>query len=300
MCILWGTTYLAIRVGVATWEPFLFGGLRFAAAGTIVILGLRLRNVRVPHDGAVLRDAAITGTLLLVGGNAAVILAERHVPSGITAVMVSTMPIWTVVIASLTRRGHRLGPLNWLGLLAGLAGVVLLVWPSVTVTRTADRDFLWGVVLLQLGSISWAAGSVYASGRRTPVHPLLGAGLQMLAGGVAMILIGTLLGEWSQLNPDRRGWEAFLYLLVFGSLLGYVAFVYALQHLPVAKVSLYGYVNPLVAVVVGALILGERFGAREAVATAIVLGAVALARSGGVETPNGPAEADAVVSSRPS
>ena len=300
MCILWGTTYLAIRVGVATWEPWLFGGLRFAAAGTIVILALRLRKVRVPHDGSVLRDAVITGVLLLVGGNSAVILAERHVPSGITAVMVSTMPIWTVVIASFMRRGHRLGPLNWLGLLGGLVGVVLLVWPNLTMTRGPDREFLWGVVLLQLGSISWAAGSVYASGRRTVVHPLLNAGLQMLAGGVAMILIGTVVGEWSRLNPDRRGWEAFLYLLVFGSLLGYVAFVYALQHLPVAKVSLYGYVNPLVAVVVGALILGERFGAREALATTLVLGAVALARRGGVETPNGQAEADAVVSSRPS
>jgi drug/metabolite transporter (DMT)-like permease len=193
------------------------------------------------------------------------------------------MPIWTVVIASFTRSGHRLGPLNWLGLIAGLAGVVLLVWPTLATSRPADRQFLWGVVLLQLGSISWAAGSVYAAGRRTNVDPLLGAGLQMLAGGIAMILIGTALGEWSQLNPDRSGWEAFLYLLVFGSLLGYVAFVYALQHLPVAKVSLYGYVNPLVAVVVGALILGERFGVREAVATAIVLGAVALARRGGRE-----------------
>ncbi|MDQ4080333.1 MAG: EamA family transporter, partial [Gemmatimonadota bacterium] len=196
MCVLWGTTYLAIRVGVATWEPFLFGGLRFAAAGTLVILALRLRNVRVPYDVGVLRDAAITGTLLLVGGNAAVILAARHVPSGLTAVMVSTMPIWTVVIASLTRRGHRLGPLNWMGLIAGLAGVTLLVWPSLTITRGPDREFLWGVVVLQLGSLSWAAGSVYASGRRMAVHPLLGAGLQMLAGGVAMILIGTLLCEW--------------------------------------------------------------------------------------------------------
>ena len=231
-----------------------------------------------------LRDAAITGTLLLVGGNAAVILAERLVPSGMTAVMVSTMPIWTVVIASFTRTGHRLGALNWMGLLAGLAGVVLLVWPNLATSRPADRDFLWGVALLQGGSISWAAGSVYAAGRRRTLDPLLGAGLQMLAGGIAMILIGTALGEWSRLNPNRHGWEAFLYLLVFGSLLGYVAFVYALQHLPVAKVSLYGYVNPLVAVVVGALILGERFGVREAIATAIVLGAVAVARRGGRET----------------
>jgi drug/metabolite transporter (DMT)-like permease len=177
---------------------------------------------------------------------------------------------------------------------------VLLVWPNLTMTRGPDREFLWGVLLLQLGSISWAAGSVYAAGRRMAVHPLLNAGLQMLAGGMAMILIGTVLGEWSQLNPDRRGWQAFLYLFVFGSLVGYVAFVYALQHLPVAKVSLYGYVNPLVAVVVGALILGERFGGREAVATALVLGAVALARRGGVDAPNAPAEAEAVVSSRPS
>jgi drug/metabolite transporter (DMT)-like permease len=157
---------------------------------------------------------------------------------------------------------------------------VVLVWPELAGPLPAHREFLWGVVLLQLGAISWAAGSVYAVSRRATVPPLLGAGLQMLAGGIVMILIGTVLGEWMRLHPDRRGWEAFLYLLVFGSLLGYVAFVYALQHLPVAKVSLYGYVNPIIAVIVGALILDERFGLREAGATAIVLGAVALARLG--------------------
>jgi drug/metabolite transporter (DMT)-like permease len=283
VCVLWGTTYLAIRVGVLTWEPFLFGGLRFAAAGTVVILAMRLRGVRVPHDATTLRDAAIIGTLLLVGGNAAVIIAERHVPSGITAVMVSTMPIWTVVVSALTPRGHRLRLVNWIGLIAGLGGVMVLVWPELSAPFPNSRGFLWGVVLLQLGSIAWAGGSVYAVSRRSTVPPLLGAGLQMLAGGIALILIGTVLGEWTRLNPDRRGWEAFLYLLIFGSLLGYVAFVYALQHLPVAKVSLYGYVNPIVAVIVGALILDERLGLREAVATSIVLGAVALARLGGSE-----------------
>jgi drug/metabolite transporter (DMT)-like permease len=283
VCILWGTTYLAIRIAVATWEPFLFGGLRFAAAGTIVILAMRLRGTRVPRDTRLIRESAIAGTLLLVGGNAAVILAERHVPSGITAVMVSTMPIWTVVISAFTPRGHRLGPLNWIGLLGGLAGVVVLVWPELAGPLPANRDFLLGVVMLQLGSISWAAGSVYVVSRRASVPPLLGAGLQMLAGGIVMILIGTVFGEWGRLHPDRHGWEAFLYLLVFGSLLGYVAFVYALQHLPVAKVSLYGYVNPIVAVIVGALILDERFGLREVMATAIVLGAVALARVGETE-----------------
>jgi drug/metabolite transporter (DMT)-like permease len=284
VCVLWGTTYLAIRIGVATWEPFLFGGLRFSAAGTIVILAMRVRGIRVPRDARTLRDAVITGTLLLVGGNAAVILAEQYVPSGITAVMVSTMPIWTVVISAMTPRGHRLGPLNWVGLIAGLGGVVLLVWPELASPLPANRDFLWGVLLLQLGSIPGAAGSVYVVSRRATVPPLLRAGLQMLAGGIVMILIGTLLGEWTRLHPDRHGWEAFLYLLVFGSLLGYVAFVYALQHLPVAKVSLYGYVNPIVAVIVGALILDERFGLREGAATVIVLGAVALARLGGADS----------------
>ena len=280
MCVLWGTTYLAIRVAVTTWEPFLFGGLRFAAAGTLVILAMRLRGVRVPRDARLMRETVIAATLLLVGGNAAVILAERHVPSGVTAVVVSTMPIWTVVISAFTPRGHRLGPLNWIGLLAGLVGVVVLVWPELAGPLPANREFLWGVVLLQLGSMSWATGSVYVVSRRIMVPPLLGAGLQMLAGGIVMILIGTIVGEWSTLHPDRRGWEAFLYLLIFGSLLGYVSFVYALQHLPVAKVSLYGYVNPIVAVIVGALVLDERFGLREAAATAIVLGAVALARLG--------------------
>jgi drug/metabolite transporter (DMT)-like permease len=245
---------------------------------------MRLRGIHVPHDARTLREAAIAGTLLLVGGNAAVILAERHVPSGITAVMVSTMPIWTVVISAFTPRGHRLGPLNWVGLIAGLGGVVVLAWPELAGPLPENRQFLWGVAMLQLGSISWAAGSVYVVSRRAAVPPLLRAGLQMLAGGIVMILIGTVLGEWTRLHPDRRGWEAFLYLLVFGSLLGYVAFVYALQHLPVAKVSLYGYVNPIIAVIVGAVILHERFGLREATATAIVLGAVALARLGEVES----------------
>jgi drug/metabolite transporter (DMT)-like permease len=280
VCVLWGTTYLAIRIGIATWQPFLFGGLRFAAAGTLVILALRIKGIRVPHDARVLRDALIAGVLLLVGGNAAVILAERYVPSGITAVIVSTMPIWTVVISALSLRGHRLGVVKWIGLIAGLGGVVLLVWPELVGSLSANREFLWSVVTLQLGSISWAAGSVYLVRRRATLPPLLAAGLQMLAGGIVMTLIGTLLGEWSRLHPDRHGWEAFLYLLIFGSLLGYVAFVYALQHLPVATVSLYGYVNPIVAVIVGAVFIDERFGLREAAATAVVLSAVALARIG--------------------
>lgn len=280
MCILWGTTYLAIRIGVATWEPFLFSGLRFAAAGTIVILALRTRGILVPQDAAVLGHSIITGVLLLVGGNAAVVLAERHVPSGITAVIVSTMPIWTVIIAGLCFRHQRIPPLTWLGLIAGLGGVVLLVWPALAAPFAASRDFLWGVVILQLGSISWALGSIYASRRRIAVPPLLAAGLQMLVGGIALTVIGTLRGEWTRLAPDTSGWQAFVYLLVFGSLLGYVAFVYALQHLPVAKVALYGYVNPVVAVIAGALILHEQFGVREMVGTVVVLGAVAVARHG--------------------
>ena len=201
MCVLWGTTYLAIRIGVATWEPFLFGGLRFAAAGTIVILAMRLRGSRVPRDARTLRDAAITGTLLLVGGNAAVIIAEQYVPSGITAVMVSTMPIWTVVIGTVSPRGHRLTRLNWVGLIAGLVGVVVLAWPEFAGPLPANREFLRGVVLLQLGSISWAVGSIYVVTRRANVPPLLRAGLQMLAGGIVMILLGSLLGEWTHSVP---------------------------------------------------------------------------------------------------
>jgi drug/metabolite transporter (DMT)-like permease len=191
------------------------------------------------------------------------------------------MPIWTVVISGLAFRDHRVTMLNWVGLLGGLGGVALLVWSELSAPLAVNRQFLWGVVILQLGSISWAVGSIYASRRQTGLPPLLAAGLQMLAGGIGMILIGTALGEWQRLSPDVAGWQAFVYLLVFGSLLGYVAFVYALQHLPVAKVSLYGYVNPIIAVIAGALLLHERFGVREAVATMIVLGAVALARHGG-------------------
>jgi drug/metabolite transporter (DMT)-like permease len=282
-------------VGVATWEPFLFSGLRFAAAGTIVIFALRMRNVTVPREMPVLRYAVISGVLLLVGGNAAVVLAERYVPSGITAVMVSTMPIWTVMLAGLLYRDSRVALLTWIGLMAGMSGVVMLVWPALAAPFATNRDFLGGVVILQLGSISWALGSIYVSRHRVAVPPLLSAGLQMLAGGIVLIGIGTVRGEWARLAPDESGWQAFVYLLIFGSLLGYVAFVYALQHLPVAKVALYGYVNPIVAVIAGAVLLREHFGIREIAATVIILGAVALARHG-ADVPN---DSAASASSRP-
>jgi drug/metabolite transporter (DMT)-like permease len=281
ICVIWGTTYLGIRVALETFPPALLGGIRFTIAGLVLAMWLRLRGRPLPPPRE-WRPLAITGTLLLALGNGFVVLAEQWVPSGIAAVIVASSPFWMSGMEALAPGGESITRRTAAGLGVGFAGIVLLVWPNLSATG-AGPQFLFGVVALQGACIGWSAGSIYSKRYAPPTDPLAGSALQMLFGGLVMLALGTVIGEWSRLTLSPRSLAAETYLIVVGSWVGYSAFVYALQHLPISTVSLYAYVNPVIAVLLGTVLLNEPFGMRLVAASAMVLAGIAIVRSAKVE-----------------
>ena len=279
ICVIWGTTYLAIKICLETIPPALMGGLRFMTAAGILIAALLSMGARLP-DRKQWPALAVVGILLLGVGNGAVILAEQWVPSGITAVVAATMPFWAVMIESLIPGSERLRPRHAAGLALGFAGILLLAWPEVRPSRMADSRFLLGVGALQLGCIGWVLGSIYAKRQGITADPLAAAAMQMLFAGAFMLIVGTVGGEWSSLRFSARTLGALAYLVAAGSLIGFVAYIYALHHLPVSFVSLYAYINPIVAVALGTLLLSEPLTVRIVAAIAVIITGVSLVRVG--------------------
>lgn len=279
VCVIWGTTYLAIKVALETLPPFLLGGLRYVAAGLLLAGILRWRGHRVPPPSS-WPTMAVLGFFMQLMGNGGVVLAEQWVPSGLTAVLIGTTPFWMLGVDALVTRGRVIHARQWLGLTVGFAGIVMLVWPDITAGGAAGRHFGWGVIAVQAACAGWAVGSAYTKRHVLPSDVLGAAALQMLFGGGLMLLVGTALGEWRHLSFTSQTMAAFLYLTVAGSLVAFAAYSYALKHLDVAVVSLYTYVNPVIAVLLGTLLLGEPFHARMIVAAAVVLAGMAAVRPG--------------------
>ena len=280
VCLIWGTTYLAIRISLETIPPLLMAGIRWIVAGGLLTTGLALRGERLParREWPAL---ALLGVLLLGFGNGAVVWAEQTVPSGLTAVLVATSPFWMVGIDALTAGGDALTLRRSLGLTVGFCGIVMLVWPEIRVGREG-RAFLGGVVSAQIACIGWATGSSYARtrwrGHAKDENVLTTAAFEMLFGGMALLAASLAMRETSRLTFTVRSAGALGYLIFVGAIGGFSAYAYALKHLPVATVSLYAYVNPIIAVVLGTLMLHERFDARMALAAAVVLAGIALVR----------------------
>jgi drug/metabolite transporter (DMT)-like permease len=275
VCVLWGTTYLAIRIALETIPPALLGGLRFTAAGILLVSILAARGERMPAFSQ-WSGLALIGFLTLCVGNGAVIWAEQWVPSGIAAVIVATLPFWMIGIEAFAPGGDR--PSAWLvvGLLVGFGGILLLVWPEIVAGGAAGRQFLIGIAALQVGCIGWALGSALSRRQAREENAMVAAAMQMLFAGIFMLVAGTLRGEWSHLVLTPRTLSAEIYLVLAGSIVGYSAYIYALKHLPTATVSLYAYVNPVIAMVLGAVLLAEPLGPRVAVAAGMVLAGSAL------------------------
>jgi drug/metabolite transporter (DMT)-like permease len=281
ICLIWGTTYLGIRICLETMPPGLMGGLRWLAAGTVLAAIEFARGHRLPGPQA-WRGLAVIGLLFIVGGNGFVVWAEQWVPSGLTAVLLATSPFWMVGIEAVLPNGERPHGWTWLGLAIGFLGIVLLVWPDLTAGGAPGRGFLAGVVGLQLACVTWSVGSAYERRRGTEgEHTLGGAAVQMLIGGLVLTLIGTGAGEWQRLGINLRSGAAFAYLVLVGSVVGYSAYIFTLKHLPVSTISLYSYINPVIAVVLGVILAGEPFGVRSLVASAVVLAGVAVVRATG-------------------
>jgi drug/metabolite transporter (DMT)-like permease len=274
--VIWGSTYLAIRVGVESFPPLMLAGARHLTFGLLLYPILRWKTGERP-TAANWRAAAITGCLLLFLGNGIVCIAEQRVPSGVTALLVATVSLWMVLVDWLRPGGVRPVWRVGLGLLVGFSGLLLMVGPKNL--GGAGRVDPVGVALLVLASLAWACGSVYSKHSAMPSSPLLGATMQGITGGVALWISAAFAGELGRFHfaaVSSRSWFALGYLTVFGSMLGFTAYIYILKHSTATRVATYAFVNPVVALFLGWLLLGEPIALRTTVAGAIILFAVVL------------------------
>lgn len=279
--IVWGSTYLAIMFAVDSIPPFIMAGTRHLAAGVILYLWRRLAGDPRPkliHW----RSAAIIGVLLLTGGNGLVSWAELVVPSSITALIVGSVPLW-IMLMELMRGfiGKKDTRPSWIvaaGILIGFGGIVLLVSPWQQAGDFGSVNLV-GAGALLLASILWAGGSLYSRGAKLPDSPLMGTAIESLSGGAALMLVASLTGEWSRLDlaaVNLNSLLGLLYLIVFGSLVGFASYTWLLRSAPVTLVSTYAYVNPVVAIFLGAILANEPVTARVIIAALVILGSVAL------------------------
>ena len=291
--VVWGSTYLAMRIAVETLPPFLTGAVRFLLAG-MVLLGWGLWRRQAPVSRGHLWSALTSGLLLIVGGNASVMWAMKTVPSGVGALLVATTPMWMVLL-SRERTSRR----TWVGIVLGLCGVGLLMNPLQS-TSTGPLPLL-PMFLLLFASATWAAGSLVP--RRLPAHPSNAAasGLQMVCGGGALLLLAFLVGEpwsFSAVQASGRSIVAVAYLALFGSLLGFTTYGWLMRVEPPARVSTYAYVNPVVAVLLGATVAGEVLTPQMLVASSvIVLAVIIIVRRRPVERAGGGSSARSGVAS---
>jgi drug/metabolite transporter (DMT)-like permease len=278
--VVWGSTYLAIRVVVQAGIPPLLGmGTRFLAAAVILLGFLAgrggLRALKITRRE--LAAAAVVGALLLLGGNGLVAVAEKTVPSGLAALIVGAVPLWFVLLR--VAGGERPGGLTWLGVLVGFAGVAAISLPRGGIEGVQA----WGILVVLAATLCWAFGSYLSPRLRLPRGAMLATAYEMLAGGAIMTAVGLAVGEPSDLNAaavPAEGWVALAYLVLVGSILGYTAYIFALGNAPLSVVGTYAYVNPVVAVVLGALILDEPVTAVVLGGGLLVVGGVALVLRG--------------------
>ena len=274
--IIWGSTYLGIRVAVETMPPFLMAGVRFLVAGGLLFSALELRGAAWPTR-AQWRDHTIVGTCLLLGGNAVVAWAEQIVPSGLTTLILGASPLFMVLMEWLRPGGTKPTGALWLGFAVGLAGLFILLGPGAL--PAGIRPPALSVIALLFASMSWWGGSLYGKHAKSGADPLMSAALQMLTGGVVMILVSFALGETARVHLaaiSARSWLAWSYLVVAGSLVAYPVYVWLLKHSTPARVSTYAYVNPIVAVILGWAVLNEPLTPRIALAAGVIIGAVAI------------------------
>lgn len=275
--IVWGSTYLAIRYAVQTIPPFFMAGARFLLAGSVLYLVGRACGAPRP-SWIEWRSAAVIGAFLLVGGNGGVVWAEQWVPSGVAALLVATAPLWMILIDKFHPAGQRPGRWAILGVGLGFIGIVILINPFKS-ARPEEIIDLTGALVMVVASFLWSIGSLYSRRAKLPPSPILGTGMEMLAGGLGLILLGILTGELKRvdlLSISASSWVGWVYLVVFGSLIGFTAYTWLLRSAPTPLVSTYAYVNPIVAVLLGYLLAEEPVTVRIFIAALMVVGSVAL------------------------
>jgi drug/metabolite transporter (DMT)-like permease len=276
----WGSTYLAIDIAVERIPPALMCGARFLIAGVFMLAfcGMRGRNIR--FNQRQLGQMATVGVLLLMGGNLTLSYAEKYVASGLAALIIAVTPLWFLVLDTLLLGNHHVSARGKAGLGLGVVGLAVLLWPDVTTTTSFGRVQLWSSISLLGGSFSWALGSVLAKKwKSADVDPFSATAWQMIAAGAANLLFAVAAGDLSRVVWTPRGIGATVYLIVCGSWIGYTAYIWLVNHVPLAKVSTYAYVNPVVAVFLGWLVLHERVDGYILAGSAIVVASVILVTS---------------------
>jgi drug/metabolite transporter (DMT)-like permease len=274
--VIWGSTYLAIRFAIETMPPLLMAGVRFLIAGTLLYAWVRLRGTPAPRRDE-WRSTTIVGGLMLLGGNGAVCWAEQRVPSGIAALLVALVPIWMVLLEWRRRGGTRPDARTVAGLALGLGGLAVLVGPE-EILGGGHVDHM-GAIVLAFGTLSWAAGSLYSRHAHLPAAPMLATAMEMLGGGVLLVVAAAARGELAQVDIaaiSLRSALAVGYLVVFGSLVAFTAYIWLLRVTTPARVSTYAYVNPVVAMLLGWALAGEALAPRTLLAAAVIITAVGL------------------------
>lgn len=276
--VIWGSTYFGIAIAIETMPPFLMASIRFAIAGALLLGWDLLRHPearRMPTRRQLL-DTAIVGALLLGIGNGFVTFGELTVPSGIAAILIAMIPLWFALFGWLYFR-DRLPRIVAAAIALGFGGTALLVWPAGDGANSFDPV---GIIILLLAPIGWSHGSIYSAKRaKLPPSPLTASGLQMLAGAFVTLVEGLLIGEHTRFHPEQFSTEsiiAVVYLILFGSMVAFTSYAWLLRNAPLSLISTYAYVNPVVAVGLGTVFLGEQLGPRTLIASAIILVAVAI------------------------
>lgn len=275
--LVWGSTYLAIRVAVETMPPFLLAGTRFLVTGVMMFGWLRLRGAALP-DRKQWFHAAIAGVLMLLGGNGLVVWAEQTVSSSLAALLVAVTPVWFALLDWLHPSGKRPAAYTLAGIVIGFGGVALLVCGRNPAGLTLAQN-PWGVATLGLAGFAWAAGSLWSRYHAKLESPWMNAAVQMICGGTAALLLSCIRGEPERFHYARvstQSWLALLYLIVFGSWIAFSAYVWLLKVSTPARVTTYAYVNPVIAVLLGCLLLGEPLGAHTLWAAGIILAGVII------------------------
>ena len=298
--ILWGSTYLAIKYASETIPPFLMAGSRFAVAGLVLLIWSRFTAEYERPQAKHWKTSFIVGTLLLLGGNGGVVYAERYISSSLAALLIATEPFWIVLLSWLWLRSARPNLRVISGLAVGFFGVWLLISGQGTSAVSAQEGSmqLFGTLAVIAAGLSWAAGSIYGLRASTPRSALQTAGMQMFSGGLVLLLVSLLTGEWSWVDiaaVSANSWYGLAYLLIFGSLLGFTAYSWLLKNAAPSMVATYAYVNPIIAVFLGWLIAGETFTGQMLIGAGVIVGSVVLITSQG----NDKGESPSVSSEKP-
>jgi len=283
--VFWGSTYLGIGIAVEQIPPGVMCAARFLTAGIAMLAYCALTGRRIRFSAVQLGHLAAVGILLLMGGNLTLSYAERTVPTGLAALLIALTPLWFLVLDSLLLGDHHISRRGKIGLAIGIVGMVVLIWPDLQHSNALGRRELWWSLALQLGSLSWAFGSVLSKKWQTAAaDPFSAIAWQVVFAGIANLIFALLVEKPTHVTWTFRGVAAILYLVVFGSWIGYTAYIWLLQHVPTSKVSTYAYVNPVVAVFLGWLVLHERIDRYIALGSAIIVASVVLVTSAKVST----------------